>query len=276
MFGCTPSGARTATGNDAQHCALPTQVKPITDGENRPHITAVNSVTQPPLRVTTTRNPTSSDDKRVSWGLALVTGKAPGCPAVHGGGNGVTYVGCLARWPTPKSGRGKRVLHQPGVVTSDSGRFPTHAPGLRHAIQRLTGALAPGSAVDQLARRALTDVEDAWQRTQKVQAIHVALLASDREIANRGRWRRLTCPHKIRDRVRVDPAARIRSAAPHQTVNKIRLYRQLTADEHPAGRLPGRVPGWPAALSAAIRAARPLAAAPGSSLRVRPAWSRRN
>ena len=85
MFGCTPSGARTATGNDAQHCALPTPVKPITDGENRPHITAVNSVTQPPLRVTTTRNPTSSDDKRVSWGLALVTGKAPGCPAVHGG-----------------------------------------------------------------------------------------------------------------------------------------------------------------------------------------------
>ena len=47
---------------------------------------------------------------------------------------------------------------------------------LRHAIQRLTGALVPDSAVYQLARQALADVEDAWRRTQEMQAIYVALL----------------------------------------------------------------------------------------------------
>ena len=196
------------------------------------------------------------------------------------GRKGATDVGCLARRPTPKSGRGKRDLHQPGVVTSDSGRFPTHAPGLRHAIQRLTGALAPGSAVDQLARLALTDVEDAWQRTQKVQAIHVALLASDREIANRGRWRRLNCRivhikseigFGLTRLLGFDLLPRIKR------INKIRLYRLLTAGDTPVA------PSWAGTGLACrvvrgnqIRAARPLAAAPGSSLRVRPAWSRRN
>lgn len=51
-----------------------------------------------------------------------------------------------------------------------------HMRRLRRAIQRLTGVLAPGSAVDQLAGRALADVEDAWRRTQEMQAIYVALL----------------------------------------------------------------------------------------------------
>lgn len=37
-----------------------------------------------------------------------------------------------------------------------------HTRRLRHAIQRLTGALTPGSAVDQLARQELTDIQDAW------------------------------------------------------------------------------------------------------------------
>ena len=127
------------------------------------------------------------------------------------------------------------------MVTSDSGRFPTHAPGLRHAIQRLTGALAPGSAVDQLARLALTDVEDAWQRTQKVQAIHVALLASDREIANRGRWRRLNCRivhikseigFGLTRLLGFDLLPRIKR------INKIRLYRLLTAGDTPVA------PSW--------------------------------
>jgi len=166
----------------------------------------------------------------------LSPGKRQDARPFTAGRNGVTYVGCLARWPTPKSGRGKRILHQPGVVTSDSGRFPTHAPGLRHAIQRLTGALAPGSAVDQLARLALTDVEDAWQRTQKVQAIHVALLASDREIANRGRWRRLNCRivhikseigFGLTRLLGFDLLPRIKR------INKIRLYRLLTAGDTP-------------------------------------------
>jgi hypothetical protein len=51
-----------------------------------------------------------------------------------------------------------------------------HTRRLRHAIQRLTGVLAPGSAVDQLAGQKLADVEDAWRRTQEMQAIYVALL----------------------------------------------------------------------------------------------------
>jgi hypothetical protein len=50
---------------------------------------------------------------------------------------------------------------------------------LRRAIQRLTGVLAPDSAVDQLARQALADVEDAWKRTQEMQAIYVALLKAN-------------------------------------------------------------------------------------------------
>jgi hypothetical protein len=51
-----------------------------------------------------------------------------------------------------------------------------HMRRLRRAIQRLTGVLAPGSAVDQLASQTLADVEDAWRRTQEMQAIYVALL----------------------------------------------------------------------------------------------------
>jgi hypothetical protein len=54
-----------------------------------------------------------------------------------------------------------------------------HMRRLRRAIQRLTGVLAPDSAVDQLARQALTDVEDAWKRTQEMQAIYVALLKAN-------------------------------------------------------------------------------------------------
>lgn len=51
-----------------------------------------------------------------------------------------------------------------------------HTRRLRRAIQRLTGALTPGSPVDQLAGQALTEVEEAWKRTQEMQAIYLALL----------------------------------------------------------------------------------------------------
>lgn len=49
-----------------------------------------------------------------------------------------------------------------------------HARRLLHAIQRLTGALAPGSAVDEIAGQELVDVQDAWRRTQDMQEIVVA------------------------------------------------------------------------------------------------------
>jgi hemerythrin len=51
-----------------------------------------------------------------------------------------------------------------------------HTRRLRHAIQRLTGVLRPGSAADQIAGQELTDVQDAWQRTQEMQASYIALL----------------------------------------------------------------------------------------------------
>lgn len=51
-----------------------------------------------------------------------------------------------------------------------------HTRRLRHAIKRLTGVLTPGSAVDEIAAQELTDVQDAWRRTQEMQAIYVALL----------------------------------------------------------------------------------------------------
>lgn len=51
-----------------------------------------------------------------------------------------------------------------------------HARRLLRAIQRLTGVLTPGSAVDEIARQELTDVQDAWRRTQEMQWIYVALL----------------------------------------------------------------------------------------------------
>jgi hypothetical protein len=40
----------------------------------------------------------------------------------------------------------------------------------------LTGALTPGTAVDEIAGQELTDVQDAWRRTQEMQAIYVTLL----------------------------------------------------------------------------------------------------
>lgn len=51
-----------------------------------------------------------------------------------------------------------------------------HTRRLRRAIQRLTGVLRPGSAADQIAGQELTDVQDAWQRTQELQASYIALL----------------------------------------------------------------------------------------------------
>ncbi|MGH3871976.1 MAG: hypothetical protein ACRDSR_10765 [Pseudonocardiaceae bacterium] len=51
-----------------------------------------------------------------------------------------------------------------------------HTRRLHRAIQRLTGALTPGSAVDEIALQELTDVQDAWRRTQEMQGIYVALL----------------------------------------------------------------------------------------------------
>ncbi|MGH3628540.1 MAG: hypothetical protein ACRDRL_14045 [Sciscionella sp.] len=51
-----------------------------------------------------------------------------------------------------------------------------HTGPLIHAIRRLTGVLAPGSAADQLVSQNLSDVEEAWQRTQDMKVIHLALL----------------------------------------------------------------------------------------------------
>ncbi|PZS28306.1 MAG: hypothetical protein DLM61_15115 [Pseudonocardiales bacterium] len=51
-----------------------------------------------------------------------------------------------------------------------------HTRRLRRAIQRLTGVLTPGSAVDEIAGQELTDVQDAWRRPQEMQTIYVALL----------------------------------------------------------------------------------------------------
>lgn len=51
-----------------------------------------------------------------------------------------------------------------------------HTRRLRRAIQRLAGVLTPGSAVDQIASQELTDVQDAWRRTQEMQTVYLALL----------------------------------------------------------------------------------------------------
>lgn len=51
-----------------------------------------------------------------------------------------------------------------------------HMGRLRRAIQRVTGVLTPGSAVDQLAGHQLADAEDAWKRTQDMQAVYMKLL----------------------------------------------------------------------------------------------------
>jgi hypothetical protein len=51
-----------------------------------------------------------------------------------------------------------------------------HARRLLLAIQRLAGALTPGSEAHQLASQELSDVQDAWKRTQEMQVIYIALL----------------------------------------------------------------------------------------------------
>ena len=51
-----------------------------------------------------------------------------------------------------------------------------HARRLLHAIKRVAGVLTPGSAVHEIAGQELTDVQDAWRRTQEMQGIYVALL----------------------------------------------------------------------------------------------------
>jgi hypothetical protein len=49
-----------------------------------------------------------------------------------------------------------------------------HARRLLQAIQRLTGALAPSSAIDEIAGRELMDVQEAWRCTQDMQEIVLA------------------------------------------------------------------------------------------------------
>jgi hypothetical protein len=51
-----------------------------------------------------------------------------------------------------------------------------HTRRLRRAIHRLTGVMTPDSVVDEIAGQELTNVEDAWQRTQEMSAIYVTLL----------------------------------------------------------------------------------------------------
>lgn len=59
-----------------------------------------------------------------------------------------------------------------------------HMSRLRRAIQRVAGVLAPGSAVDQLARQEVADIENAWKRTQEMQAIYIALLKAIADTQN--------------------------------------------------------------------------------------------
>lgn len=51
-----------------------------------------------------------------------------------------------------------------------------HARRLLRAIQRLTGALTPGSEVDRLAGQELSDVQDAWKCTQEMEVVYFTLL----------------------------------------------------------------------------------------------------
>ena len=56
----------------------------------------------------------------------------------------------------------------------------------------------------------------------------------------------MTCPHKVRDRVRGHPAAQCRLAAAHQGINKVKLYRPAVGD-------PGAYPRLASALTRPIR-----------------------
>lgn len=51
-----------------------------------------------------------------------------------------------------------------------------HARRLLRAIARLTENLAPGTSADTIAHETLPQVDDAWKRTQEMQAIYVATL----------------------------------------------------------------------------------------------------
>ncbi len=69
-----------------------------------------------------------------------------------------------------------------------------HARRLRIAIRRLVIARSPGSAAETITAKTLIDVEDAWQRTQEMQAIYLALGqaaagtgAEDDDLTNRRR-----------------------------------------------------------------------------------------
>lgn len=51
-----------------------------------------------------------------------------------------------------------------------------HARRLLHAVRRLASTSSPGSTAERLAGEDLTDMQDAWQRTQEMQTIYLALL----------------------------------------------------------------------------------------------------
>jgi hypothetical protein len=51
-----------------------------------------------------------------------------------------------------------------------------HARRLLLAIQRLASALTPRSETHQLASQELSNVQDAWKRTQEMQVMYIALL----------------------------------------------------------------------------------------------------
>ncbi|MFE9813287.1 hypothetical protein [Streptomyces sp. NPDC005548] len=61
-----------------------------------------------------------------------------------------------------------------------------HARRLHRAIRRVTNTLAAESAADLLAARELHDVQDAWQRTQEMQAVYLALLTASVEAQLKG------------------------------------------------------------------------------------------
>jgi hypothetical protein len=77
-----------------------------------------------------------------------------------------------------------------------------HARRLRRAIRRVTGTLATDSLADQLAARDLGDVQDAWQRTQEMQAIYLAILKASAEAQLKdGEGLLLAKPPSINDRL---------------------------------------------------------------------------
>jgi hypothetical protein len=69
-------------------------------------------------------------------------------------------------------------------MEADSGFWEIfeHARRLHLALRRLTSTLQPDTAVHRLMEQDLNDFEDAWQRTQQMQHVYVALIEATLEV----------------------------------------------------------------------------------------------